>query len=257
MEKDGTFKKTIRLSKKLILEPSSAASDMLGEETVLGPGIIFIISCLVNAYLLYIKPVDFPSEFSEVALSFSKKTFLYYLALDLFGGMIFLGIFSGFFVVFAGLIKTGRLGMKLPVLAVFSGIFAGWTFYFRQMQIMSILGVIAVLSAVVYRSILQKNNFIAFLKFVLASNIVVLAAMPFCFLAILFNSENLYIFSGAVAGMWMFVLLVKAAKVITGGTALRQTVALFFSFLATFMFVYMLKNTGAINSEILKFIMFM
>jgi hypothetical protein len=247
----------MRLIVKFILEPSSAASDMLKGENVFRPGLIFTISCVVNAYLLYIKPIDFPSEFSEAVLSISKKTFLHYLALDLFGGMIFVAIFSGFFVLFAGLIKNGRLAVKLLVFVAFSGIFAGWTLYFKQMQIMSIFGAIAVLSVVVYRSILQKNNFAAFLKFALASNIVVLAAMPFCFLAIPLNSENLYVFSGAVAGLWMFVLLVKAAKVIAGGTALRQTIALFFSFLAALIFVYMLKNTGVINSETLKFILFM
>jgi len=252
------LKEIFFLAKKTVLDPSGAAADFMAPGAGLGgPLAVYLVYCAVYALFLYVKPVGFPAEFSQAGLEFSGRSYAWFFALLTVSELIFTGVFCAVFAAFSNLMKDGRPAFRFFLGCLICGIYAAAAFYFRSAPLFSLPFLAAAIAAAGAGVRAQKAAAAAFLKFSLSCNAVILICLPVSFLAAALRSETLYLAAETAAGLWLTVLVIKAAKTVFGGTIARTAPVLLFSFLISVLSFYILKNLGVIPPEIFKFMLFM
>ncbi|HBB66578.1 MAG: hypothetical protein A2X28_05300 [Elusimicrobia bacterium GWA2_56_46] len=246
------------LARKTVLDPSGAAADLLAPGAGLGgPLAIYLVYCAAYALFLYMKPADFPAELAQAGLEFSGRSYAWFFSVLTASELVFTGVFCAVFSAFSGLMKDGRLAFRFFLGCLICGSCAAAAFHFRSAPLFSLPFLAAVIAAAGAGVYAQKAAAAAFFRFSLSCNAVVLICLPVSFLAAALRSETLYLAAEAAAGLWLTVLVIKAAKILFGGTIARIAPVLLFSFLTSILSFYVLRNLGVITPEIFKFMLFM
>ncbi len=252
------FKSVLLLAKKVLTDPAGAAADFMTPGAGFGgPLAVYFVYCAAYALFLYIKPTDFPAEFSETAGEFSGKSYAWLLGVHSFLDLAFSCALCALFAAFAGFINKGRLIFRLLCGCAACGAYAAAAFYYKAEPVYA-LPFLAATGVAAYAGIrAKKTGALAFLRFSLAANAAMVICLPASLLAAFTRNETLYTAAEFAGGIWLMVLIIKAAKTIFGGTMVRSTLTLLFSMIAAVLSFYMLKNLGIIPSSVFRFMMFM
>ncbi|MFA6434651.1 MAG: hypothetical protein WCW52_08145 [Elusimicrobiales bacterium] len=246
------------LAKRTITDPAGAAGEFMAPGAGSGgPLAVYLAYCAAYALFLYIKPADFPSEFSEAAGEFSGKPYIWLFAVQAFFELAFTAAFCALFAAFAGFLKEGRPAFKFLSGCAACGAYAAAAFYSRTEPKFA-PPLLAAAGAAAYAGVrAARPAAAAFFRFSLAVNAAMLLCLPVYALAAALRSETLYTAAEAAGGLWLIVLTVKASKAVFGGTTARAALTLLFSMLTAVFSFYMLKNLDLIPAEIFRFMMFM
>ena len=246
------------LAKKTVLDPAGTAVDFTAPGAGLGgPLAIYLVYCAAYALFIYIKPIDFPADFSETAREFSGKPYVWLFSVQAFFELAFTGAFCALFAAFAGFLKNGRLAFKFLSGVAICGVYAAAALYFKTEPLFTLL-LLAPAGAAAYAGFRAKKTITAaFFRFSLAVNAAMILCLPASALAAALRNEKLYITVEAAGGIWLTILTIKAAKAVFGGTTVRVVLALLFSMVSAVFSFYMLKNIGLIPPAIFRFMMFM
>ncbi|MEI7481281.1 MAG: hypothetical protein WCK75_02915 [Elusimicrobiota bacterium] len=246
------------MAKKTLTDPAGAAADFMAPGAGFGdPLAVYFAYCAAYALLLYIKPVDFPSDFSETAREFSGKSYAWLLAVHSFLDLAFSCTLCAIFATFAGFMKDGRLIFRLLCGCAVCGAYAAAAFYYKAEPLFA-LPFLTAAGAAAYAGVRAKTKeALAFFRFSLVANAAMLICLPASLLAAITRNETLYTAAEFAGGIWLMVLIIKAAKAIFGGTTVRSTLTLLFSMTAAVLSFYTLKNLGIIPSSVFRFMMFM
>jgi len=252
------FKNILLMAKKTLTDPAGAAADFMAPGTGFGgPLAVYFAYCAAYALFLYIKPIDFPADFSETAGEFSGKSYAWLLTVHSFLDLTFSCALCALFAAFAGFMKDGRLIFRLLCGCAACGAYAAAAFYYKA-EPLFVLPFLAAAGAAAYAGVrAKKTETFAFFRFSLAVNAAMLICLPASLLAAVMRNETLYTAAESAGGIWLMVLIIKAAKTIFGGTMVRLTLTLLFSMAAAVLSFYALKNIGIIPSSVFRFMMFM
>lgn len=252
------FWKNLLLAKKTILRPGETAADFMEPGAGSGgPLCVFLVCCAAGALFLYLKPVDFPADFSETAGEFAGRPWLWFFFTHTSLELAFTAAFCAFFPAFAALLHGGRPALKFLSGFAACGAYAAAAFYFKAEPLFA-LPFLAAAGAAAYAGIrAQKTAAAAFFRFSLAANAALLLCLPVSVIGTALRSETLFTAAEAAGGIWLMVMTIKAARAIFGATAARASLALMFSMAASVLSFYILKNIGLIPPAIFRFMMFM
>jgi hypothetical protein len=222
-----------------------------------GPLAVYFGYCAAYALFLYMKPVDFPADFSETAREFSGRSYAWLFAVQASFGLAFDGAFCVLFAAFAGFIKNGRLALKFLSGCAICGVYAAAALYFKAEPIFALPFLAAAVAATYAGIRASRSATTAFFRFSLTVNSALLICLPVSVLAAVLRNETLFTAVETAGGIWMMVLTIKAAKAIFGPTTVRAALALAFSMIAAIFSFYILKNLGIIPHAVFRFMMFM
>ena len=246
------------MAKRTVSDPAGMALEFMTPGAGFGgPLAIYLTYCAAYTFFLYIKPTSFPADFSETALEFSGKPYAWLFTVQASFELAFNGAFCVLFAAFTGFLKDGRLAFKFLAGCAACGAYAAAAFYYKAEPVYA-LPFLAATGVAAYAGIrAKKTGALAFLRFSLAANAAMVICLPASLLAAFTRNETLYTTAEFAGGIWLMVLIIKAAKTIFGGTMVRSTLTLLFSMIAAVLSFYMLKNLGIIPSSVFRFMMFM
>lgn len=246
----GLFKDTISFSKGLIVEPEARFRELAGGGTGAAvPAAIYLLALLLSALFMKLKPPDFPAELAKLALP--ERGFLFYFAAELLMGTVFSALASSLLLFFLRLFGSGRPSLKALFSAAALAALSAAAFYARATPLAPVpAAVIALFAAWIVRR--EGTTWTRFFLAGLALNLISALAFPAELAAALLRSENLFLAVGAAAGIWSFVLFIKAAKAFTGAAIPRAALALAFSLAFSLLFVSALYGAGIISRELFE-----
>lgn len=248
-------KKIFLLFKLVITDPSQAAADLTTSRDLRAPALIALAYCAAYAGLLFIKPANFPAEYSEAVMDITKTSFTGYFAAQILAGPAFSAIFSGFAAIFSKILNSGRLLPALLLSAAGLAIAAGWAVKFKDSPFLLLPLLLITGLAAAGGARTNLRTVLSLFKFALASCAIPLLFVPAYLISVARSYDDMYITLEAAAGLWILIAFVKAVKTIFGGTAPRQTLSVLFSMCAAFLFFYLLKNTGLMSPEMFRLAM--
>lgn len=252
------FKNILLMTKKILIDPAGAAVDFMTPGAGYGgPLTVYFIYCAGYALFLYIKPANFPADFSEAALEFSGKPYAWIFAVQAFLDLAFNCVFCALFAAFAAFLRDGRLAFRFLTGCAACGAYAAAAFYFKSEPLFALPFLVAAVAAAYAGVRAKKTATAAFFRFSLAVSAAMLLCLPASSLAVALHNEALFTAVEYAGGIWMLVLTIKAAKAVFGVSTARVTLALLFSMIAAVSTFYILKNLGIIPSSFFRFIMFM
>jgi len=243
----------IEIFKKTIINPTYIF-ESIKEISFKNLFLIYFLYAIIESFIKTIMPADFIEEMSRKAAMISEHNFLYYFAISVASNVLYLLFFSSFFI---GLLSFLKSRIKILILLAFNFLF--FLIYYTILKKYLYINVFIIalfIYSLIYIFGKNREKLKDISKIIISLYSIYIVLSPILFLAIKFQTKNLYIFIELINLIWVLILFIIFSRKNFSSAILYIFFAFFLSSFNSIFIFYLLKCSGILPNEIFKIIVF-